>query len=126
MTSHPPADTSPAPDKVGALEELLSAEREISDLLAEADAEAERILAAVQDQIARRQAASRNRLVQELAALESSLRAATADEGRTLIDATHTMSEKFDHVTDDEVALLADFVLQRLYDVTPGPAERTP
>ncbi len=125
MTSHPPAQRAPAGDKVGALEELLGVEREISDQLAETDADVERMLAATRDTIAARRVAASEQLVQELTALELRLRAAAAEEASTLIDATRTTAAEFDHATDADVASLADFVLRRVYDVTPTPPEQT-
>lgn len=126
MTSHSPTQKSAESESIGALDELLSAEREIGARLAEADAQAARILEDARHQIAAHHAAFAAALAQELAALESTLRSEAAEESNALVDSTRAITARFDNVTGDEVAGLAEFVLQRLYELTPPPAEQAP
>lgn len=98
-------------DGASALEALLSAEREIAERLAQADAEAARIVDDARARIGQRREESRATLQAELDAADRAQRAAAArDESAA---AEHDARERhgLDGVTDAELLALADAAL---------------
>lgn len=110
-----------------ALDALLSAEREIAERLARADADAERLLDEARARIAQREAESRATLQAELDAADRAQRAASARNESVAAEHDARERHRLDSVTDAELLALADVALALVLGLeNNATAERVP
>lgn len=102
-------------DEEGALARLLEAERERVTRLAAADREAEALLAEARAWAAQREAAFLRDLEIEITELRQRLEVECAQEIADLETAARSDAARFDGVTEAELAVIADRLLDELF-----------
>jgi hypothetical protein len=107
----------------GALERLLETERALTERLAEADREAELLMEEARRTIAARESAFDHEVAAELTDLEARERAAVDAAIAGITGQAALEVARFDGVTTDRVAQLADAILARLLFASGGPGE---
>lgn len=111
MTRDTPGAIAALSQSASALDALLSAEREIAERLAQADAEASRIVDDAHARIAAREAAMRATLQSELAAAADAQRESSARRETSAAERDARERHRLDGVTDTELIVLADVAL---------------
>lgn len=110
-----------------ALEALLSAEREIAERLAQADAEGVRIVDEARVRIEQRRSESRATLQDELDAADRAQRAAAARDESAAAEHDARERHRLDSVTDAELLALAEVALAFVLGLeTDAVSGRTP